>query len=48
MRNYGGHFDQLSKVQEGIEFYRIRSAEKPLKSQALSKPQSFGLIDMLI
>ena len=48
IKKYGGHFDQLSKVQEGIEFYRIRALKNLLKSKVLSKPQSLLAIDMLI
>ena len=47
IKKYGGHFDQLSKVQEGIEFYRIRALKNLLKSKVLSKPQSFLAINML-
>ena len=34
---YGGHDDQLSKVKNGIEQYRIRSLEKILISSQLNE-----------
>ena len=36
---YGGHPDQLSKVNNGIEQFRIKSLEKILLSDCLSKSQ---------
>ena len=37
---YGGHSDQLSRVDNGIEQYRIKSLEKILRSKSLSADQS--------
>ena len=37
---YGGHSDQLSRVDNGIEQYRIKSLEKILRSESLSVDQS--------
>ena len=37
---YGGHADQLSRVDHGIEQYRIKSLEKILRSKSLSADQS--------
>mgnify|MGYP001203296521 CR=1 FL=1 len=45
---YGGHNDQLSKAQNGIEFYRIQALENILKSKMLNKPQTLMTINMLI
>ena len=36
---YGGHADQLSKVKDGIESYRIQSLEKIINSGFLSDEQ---------
>ena len=36
---YGGHADQLSRVNNGIEQYRIKSLEKILRSESLSADQ---------
>ena len=36
---YGGHADQLSRVDNGIEQYRIKSLEKILRSESLSVDQ---------
>jgi len=36
---YGGHADQLSRVDNGIEQYRIKSLEKILRSESLSADQ---------
>ena len=36
---YGGHADQLSRVDNGIEQYRIKSLEKILRSKSLSADQ---------
>ena len=36
---YGGHADQLSKVDDGIEKYRIESLKKILTSTSLNKTQ---------
>ena len=37
---YGGHADQLSRIDNGIEQYRIKSLEKILRSKSLSADQS--------
>ena len=39
-QKYGGHSDQLSRVDNGIEKYRIKSLEKILRSESLSADQS--------
>ena len=36
---YGGHADQLSRVDNGIEQYRIKSLEKILRSESLPADQ---------
>ena len=36
---YGGHADQLSRVENGIEQYRIKSLEKIIRSESLSADQ---------
>ena len=36
---YGGHADQLSRIDNGIEQYRIKSLEKILRSESLSADQ---------
>ena len=36
---YGGHADQISRVDNGIEQYRIKSLEKILRSESLSADQ---------
>ena len=45
---YGGHWDQLSRVNSGIEKYRIRSLEKILSSKTLSEKQFFIAKQVLI
>ena len=45
---YGGHSDQLSRVNSGIEQYRIRSLEKLLRSNSLSETQSRDAKDELV
>ena len=45
---YGGHADQLSRVDSGIEKYRIQSLEKILSSSSLSIFQSKIAISHLI
>ena len=44
---YGGHEDQLSKVPEGIEQYRIQSLEKILLNGKLTYKQKSQMIQML-
>ena len=48
IKKYGGHLDQLSRVPEGIEQYRIRSLEKILSMGLLTKTQFRSAKDMLI
>ena len=45
---YGGHRDQLSRVNSGIEKYRIRSLETILSSKTLSEKQFFTAKHVLI
>ena len=45
---YGGHKDQLSKVKEGIEQFRIQSLEKILTLNHLKKDQFMLTKNMLI
>mgnify|MGYP001273723416 FL=1 len=45
---YGGHVDQLSKVNDGIESYRIQSLEKIIKSGFLSNEQKVMAINALV
>ena len=45
---YGGHADQLSKVNDGIESYRIQSLEKIIKSGLLSDEQKVRAVNALI
>ena len=45
---YGGHSDQLSRVNSGIERYRIRSLENLLNSCTLSEVQSRYARDQLV
>jgi len=45
---YGGHEDQLSKVKDGIEKYRIQSLEKLLLDDGLSKTQNHQVTHRLI
>ena len=48
IKKYGGHADQLSKVPEGIEQYRIRSLEKILSRSILKEDHFQSAKDMLI
>lgn len=48
IKKYGGHKDQLSKVPEGIEQYRIQSLEKILVSSLLTESQLSSLKVMLL
>ena len=48
IKKYGGHLDQLSRVPEGIEQYRIRSLEKILSMGLLTETQFRSAKDMLI
>jgi len=45
---YGGHVDQLSKVNDGIESYRIQSLEKIIKSGFLSDEQKVMAVNTLV
>ena len=45
---YGGHAGQLSKVNDGIESYRIQSLEKIIKSGVLSTEQKILAVNALI
>ena len=45
---YGGHAGQLSKVNDGIESYRIQSLEKIIKSGVLSTEQKLLAVNALI
>ena len=45
---YGGHAGQLSKVNDGIESYRIQSLEKIIKSGVLSSQQKIIAVNTLI
>lgn len=45
---YGGHSDQLSRVNSGIERYRIKSLENLLNSHILSEVQSRHARDQLV
>ena len=45
---YGGHADQLSKVNDGIESYRIQSLEKIINSGFLSDEQKFLAVNALV
>ena len=45
---YGGHVDQLSKVNDGIESYRIQSLEKIIKSGFLSYEQKVMAVNTLV
>ena len=45
---YGGHADQLSKVNDGIESYRIQSLEKIIKSGLLSDEQKVKAVNALV
>ena len=48
IKKYGGHLDQLSKVPEGIEQYRIQSLEKILSMGSLTETQFRSAKNMLI
>ena len=48
IKKYGGHADQLSRVPEGIEQYRIQSLEKILSMSILNQDQFLSAKDMLI
>ena len=48
IKKYGGHSDQLSKVDDGIESYRIRSLKKILNSGILNKKQKAITKDVLV
>ena len=48
IKKYGGHADQLSRVPEGIEQYRIQSLEKILSMSILDQDQFLFAKDMLI
>tara|TARA_X000000950_G_scaffold59730_1_gene72534 strand:+ start:5636 stop:6481 length:846 start_codon:yes stop_codon:yes gene_type:complete len=45
---YGGHADQLSKVNDGIEFYRIQSLEKIINSGFLGDEQKVMAVNALV
>ena len=45
---YGGHADQLSKVNDGIESYRIQSLEKIIKSGFLNDEQKVMAVNVLV
>ena len=45
---YGGHAGQLSKVNDGIESYRIQSLEKIIKSGILSSQQKIISVNTLV
>jgi len=47
IKKYGGHKDQLSKVSEGIEKYRIDVLEKLINTN-FSDAQLTGIRSMLI
>ncbi len=44
---YGGHDDQLSRVPEGIEKYRIQSLEKIIKIPTFNDQQKINVREML-
>ncbi len=48
IKKYGGHLGQLSKVDGGIERYRIQSLEKILRSNMLKQSQFNNAKEMLI
>ena len=48
IKKYGGHSDQLSRVSDGIEQYRIQSLEKILSMSILDQDQFLSAKDMLI
>ena len=48
IKKYGDHVDQLSRVEGGIEKYRIQSLEKILSSKSLNKSQFNSAKEILI
>ena len=48
IKKYGGHADQLSKVNDGIESYRIQSLEKIINSGFLSDEQKVMAVNALV
>jgi len=48
IKKFGGHQDQLSNVQHGIEQFRIQSLENILSQDFLTEDQKSDAIDMLI
>ena len=48
IKKYGGHKDQLSKVENGIEHFRIQSLEKILASKMLTKEQTTDAKEVLL
>ncbi len=48
IKKYGGHEDQLSKVKNGIEHFRIQSLEKILLSRMLTKEQEYDAKEVLL
>ena len=48
IKKYGGHSDQLSKVDDGIESYRIQSLKKIMNSGILNKKQKTITKDVLV
>jgi glycosyltransferase involved in cell wall biosynthesis len=48
IKKYGGHKDQLSKVKNGIENFRIQSLEKVLLSKILTKKQELNAKEVLL
>ncbi len=48
IKKYGGHKDQLSKVKNGIENFRIQSLEKILLSKILTKEQELNAKEVLL
>ena len=45
---YGGHADQLSKINDGIESYRIQSLEKIIQSGFLNDEQKVMAVNALV
>ena len=45
---YGGHVGQLSKVNDGIESYRIQSLEKIIRSGSLSNEQKTLAVNVMV
>lgn len=48
IQKYGGHSDQLSRSQWGIDRYRIQSLEKIIASKALTPEQTRHTLDELL